>query len=104
MGSALGEAGRTVRENSEQGRRTLFLCFYAGHAEYDQDGTQAYLNCGPLGKSHGYELVAELGAIADHHKGSYLIALMACDCSRRPKEQQRGGTEATEPKIIGMGQ
>ena len=94
---------RTVKENSEQGLRTLFLCFYAGHAEHGDEGTNAYLNCGPRDGSHGCELVAELAAAADH-KGSYLIALMACDSSRRPQEQQRGGTEATEPKIIGMGQ
>ena len=33
-----------IRQNTEQGRRTLLLCFYAGHGCNDENSTVAYLN------------------------------------------------------------
>ena len=49
MQDAIEEAEDKIRENARQGRRTLLLCFYAGHGGTDGGTTEALLNSNQRG-------------------------------------------------------
>ena len=108
MQSAIDNTFGELEQYSSQGRRTLVLCFYAGHGVTYYSKTYALLNSNKRGNTTGgnqYPLEVMLGESA--REGAYVISLIACDRVPMPKEakaeeeeSKRGGTEATEPRPI----
>ena len=95
------ESADKIGENARQGRRTLLLCFYAGHAVTDQGYTNALFNSNQRGEKVGGNhcpLEGWLKAISNRIKGAYapyIISLFACDRNKMPEEAKRGGTDTT---------
>ena len=91
-----------IEQNAEQGRRTLVLCFYAGHAATVDSKTSALLNSNQRDDHEAafsnydeggnqFDLELLLGACIKQ-KGAYVISLLACDRIPMPEEGKRGGT------------
>ena len=87
-----------IRQNAQQGQRTLLLCFYAGHGVQYNNKTRVLFNSNQRGLEHGgnqYWLESEL-RICAREAGLYVIKLFACDRTRLPEEVneevKRGGT------------
>ena len=99
MGSALMEVVAKIKQNASQGRRTLLLCFYAGHGATKEGITWALFN-----SNLKFELPLEYGLryILAREKGCYLISFFACGRIKMPEEAKRGGadTEVTAPRPI----
>ena len=103
MASAICEIWDKIEQNAIQGRRTLLLCFYAGHAATRDSYTWALFNSNKRGdesggNQEGLECWLHETALL---KGAYVIGLLACSRMKMPEEEaKRGGTEATVPRPI----
>ena len=75
-----------IRENSRVGRRTLLLCFYAGHAYTLDTRNKVLLNSNDRNKFNRFPLEINLRATAILEKGVYVIGLFACDRFKMPEE------------------
>ena len=110
MHTAIERAGRKIIRNTKISRRTLLVCFYAGHGMTVKNSTSALLNSSQReGRgSNQYELEAWLRGCVKS-AGAYVIGLLACDRAPMPEELEekmvtewvggykasRGGTEET---------
>ena len=94
MDTAMSLADKKIKQNSRDGRRTLFVCFYAGHGAYDGINTIALLNSKEreLEEGNQYPLEKVLRKCANL-AGAYFIGLFACDRMNLPEAELRGGTE-----------
>ena len=102
MYDAMRKAMIKIRQNAQQGHRTLLVCFYAGHGATVLYKTEALLNSNQQGNDRKqYELEYELRECAKLN-GVYVIGLFACDRAPMPVEAKRGGTkgEQISPKPI----
>ena len=96
-----------IAQNAEQGRRTLLICFYAGHGATKDNTTYALLNSNRRGRLAGcnqYNLEEMLNQCVKE-KGGYVISLLACDRLKLPEKEKveeanRGGTETTVVRPI----
>ena len=94
-----------IFENAEQGRRTLLLCFYAGHGAIQEQSnykyTWALFNSNVGERSQGgnqFNLEGEMDDYA-RRKGTYIISLFACSREAMPEKEEegtRGGTQAND--------
>ena len=55
MGTAIKEAGKKIIQNKRLNRRTLLVCFYAGHGAKRDNTTWALINSNES-KSRGYSV------------------------------------------------
>ena len=88
-----------MKQYASQGRRSLLLCFYAGHG---YGNGSALLNSNRRGhdeRGNNYILDDFISNCA-HINGTYSIGLFACGRLPRPEEEKRGGTELIVPTQI----
>ena len=79
-----------IQQNARQGRRTLLLCFYAGHGATKNSKTYALLNSNErVNGENQYSLEAM-------ENGAYVINLFACSRMEMPIDGRRGGTGPVE--------
>ena len=82
-----------IKQNALQGKRTLLVCFYAGHGATVLYKTEALLNSNLQGGDRNqFELEFKLREYAKL-KGVYVIGVFACDRAPMPNIAKRGGTE-----------
>ena len=101
---------KKVIDNSRQGRRTLLLCFYAGHGATKNGKTRALLNHNKINAflitGGQFDLEEKLDDCAKL-KGAYVISLLVCDrincLPEVARRARRGGAdpEATVPRPVG---
>ena len=89
-----------ILANTERGRRTLLLFFYAGHGITERGKTAALLNSNQRDQKFDLEYYINLDIASI--RGAYVINLFACGRRMAPsvEEAARGGTEATAPRPI----
>ena len=85
-----------IRQNAREGRRTLLICFYAGHGATTGIMTSALFNSNSRNRGNQYPILVDLGDCAKE-KGAYVISLLACSRKSLPEEEEsRGGTGPIE--------
>ena len=94
MHTAIKRAGTKIIRNGKLGRRTLLVCFYAGHGATVKNSTNALCNSSEKeGRNcNQYELEAWIRGCLKS-AGAYVIGLFACDRAPMPEV---GGEVITE--------
>ena len=92
-----------ITQNAEQGRRTLLLCFYAGHGVTDDNELNVLCNSNERAGEYEYIMESVLNACIEVN-GVYVIGLFACGREQKPvpedDEANRGGTETNVARPI----
>ena len=83
MHNAIMNARVKIKQNAEQGCRTLLLCFYAGRGYSTSIGTAVYLNS----NSRDYNLYSLQDRLEScvRLNGAYVISLFACSRKKKPE-------------------
>ena len=74
MHTAIMKAKDKIEQNAQQGRRTLLLCYFAGHGATYENSTNVLINTNQRGEEvHQYDLEGWLSLTCAKVKGSYVI-------------------------------
>ena len=95
MYDAIIDARKKTERNAEDGRRTLLLCFYAGHGATVNSETYALFNSNDRVLDNQFSLEYMLGRSTELN-GAYVISLFACDRYPMPEEEEEEEEDSDE--------